>query len=72
MLFFPLILKNISYWTRVGLQCCVNKGIQQTDSVIHIHIPFLFQILSHIHYYRVLSRVPCAIQYVFVDYLFYI
>ena len=38
------------------------SGVQLSDSVIHIHIYILFQILSHIGYYRVLSRVPCAIQ----------
>ena len=27
---------------------------------------------SHISYYRILSRVPCAIQYIFTDYLLYI
>ena len=34
--------------------------------------PFFFRFFSHINYYRILSRVPWAIQQVFVDYLFYI
>ena len=38
------------------------SGIQQSESVIHMHIPTLLQILSHIGHYRVLSRVPCSIQ----------
>ena len=39
------------------------SGVQQNDSVIHIHIyPFFFRFFSHIGYYRILSRVPCAIQ----------
>ena len=32
----------------------------------------LLRFFSHIGYYRILSRVPCAMQYVFVDYLLYI
>ena len=33
-------------------------GIQQSESVIHIHISTLFRFFSHIGHYRVLSRVP--------------
>ena len=44
-----------------------NKVIQ---SYIHIY-PFFFRFFSHIGYYRILSRVPCALQQVLVDYLFY-
>ena len=50
------------------------QGSQQ-ESVIHIHISTLFFFLrffSHIGYYRVLSRVPCAIQQVLTSNLFYI
>ena len=44
----------------------------QFDIYIYIYIYFiLFQILSHIDHYRALSRVPCAIQNIFVGYLFY-
>ena len=45
------------------------SGVQQNDSVIHIHISILFQIIFPIAYDRILSSVPCAIQYVLVDYL---
>ena len=46
------------------------SGVQQSDSVIHIHISIFFQILfplkgeqnNNLGYYRILSRVPCAIQ----------
>ena len=38
---------------------------------LHICI-FLFIFFPHIGYYRVLSRVPCAIQYVLISYLVYI
>ena len=46
--------------------------VQQSESVIHIHIPTLFYILSQVDHHRVLSRVPCAIQQVLLSYLFYI
>ena len=39
---------------------------------LYIYIYPLYQILSHIGHYRVLSRVPCAIQQVLMSYLFYI
>ena len=42
------------------------SGVWQNDSVIHIHVSVLFQILFPIGYYRILSRVPCAIQQVLV------
>ena len=38
---------------------------------IYIYL-FFFRFFFHIGYYRVLSRVPCAIQQVLVDYLLYI
>ena len=43
--FFNLIF--ILYWHIVALQCCVRvgAGVQQSGSVIHIHISILFQIL---------------------------
>ena len=37
------------------------SGVQQSDSVIHIHVSILFQILFPLGYYRIFSRVPCAI-----------
>ena len=39
---------------------------------LSIHTFFFFQILSLYSYYKILSVVPCAIQWVFVGYLFYI
>ena len=38
---------------------------------MYIDPPF-FRVFSHIGHYRALSRVPCAIQQVFISYLFYI
>ena len=35
------------------------SGVQQSDS--DIHILFFFKFFSHLGYYRILSRVPCAI-----------
>ena len=37
------------------------SDVQQSDSVIYIYIsPFFFRFISHIGYYRILIRVPCA------------
>ena len=43
-----------------------------SPSLIHIYVSFRF--VSHIGHYRVLNRVPCAIQSVLIinSYLFYI
>ena len=51
------------------------SGVQQSDSVIHTYMCgyiyiFFFSFFSHMGHYRVLSRVPCAIQYVLVNYQF--
>jgi len=51
-------LKKYFYWRIIDLQSCVS-GAQQSDSVTYIFN--LFQILSHIGYYRILSRVAYAI-----------
>ena len=40
------------------------SGVQQTDSVIHIHVLFFFKFFSHLSCYTILSRVSCAIQQV--------
>ena len=34
------------------------SGVQQSDSVIHIHISILCRRFSHIGYYRIVSRIP--------------
>ena len=38
------------------------SAVQQSESVIHYIYPLFFRFFSHIGHYRVLSRVPCAIQ----------
>ena len=45
----------------VDLQYCV-LGVQQSESVTHIHIPllFFFRSFSHIVHYRELSSVLCV------------
>ena len=48
------------------------SGLQQSDSVVHIHESILSQIFFHLGYYRILCRAACAIQQIIVDYLFYI
>ena len=55
----------------IGVQLIYNivliLGAQQSEYV-HSFLRFF----SHIGHYRVLSRVPCAIQQVLISYLFYI
>ena len=69
---FPPPEKNyftIFNWNAVDLQCSVSFSVHQSDSLTHI---FFFRCFSHIDYYKILSMVPCAIQYIFVGYLFYV
>ena len=66
--FFNLIF--ILYWDRVDLQCCVSSSyIAEWFSYTYIHS---FQVFPHVGHYRILSRVPRAIQLVLVDNLCYI
>ena len=43
------------------------SGVQQSGAVIHKHIP----IFSHIGYYKLLNRFPCALQWVLINHLLY-
>ena len=50
------------YWTIVGLQSCVSfRCTKKCISCTYTH-PFFFRFFSHVGYYRILSRVPCAVQ----------
>ena len=73
VLIFVLFFNYIFYWSIVDLQCCVSfrctaKWISYTYTYIHS----FYRLFSRIDHYRVLSRVPCAIQQVLISYLFYI
>ena len=46
------------------------SGVQQSDSVLHKHTSIYFRFFSLTGYYKVLSIVLCAIQQIFVGYLF--
>ena len=49
------------------------SSVQHSDSITHIHISiFFFRLFSIIGYYKILSRVPCAVQQGLVVYLVYI
>ena len=52
-------------WSIIGLQFLVT-AVQQSVSVIYIHMSLFFRFFSHIGDYRVLSRVSCATQLVFL------
>ena len=41
----PNFISLIFYWSIVDLQCCVVSAVQQSESVIHIHISTLLKIL---------------------------
>ena len=45
------------------------SSLQQSESATYICISILFRLFSHIGHYKVLSRVPCAIQWVLISYL---
>ena len=54
-------------------------GVQQSDSVMHIHASilffmhlFFFKFFSHLGYHKILCIVPCAIQEVLAGYLVYV
>ena len=47
------------------------SGVQHRDSVMHIYTS-VFRLFSFKVYYKIMSGVPCAIQQVLVDYLFYV
>ena len=46
-------------------------AVEQSESALHIHTSPLLGFPSHLGHHRALSRVPCAIQYVLISYLFY-
>ena len=55
-------LKNKPVFIGAQLICDVVlvSSVQQSESIIHTHSFLRF--LSHIDHYRILSRVPCALQ----------
>ena len=60
------------FWSRLDSQCgggsrCVARWL----SFMCIHIYILFQTLSHLGYYTILSVVPCATQRDLAVHLFY-
>ena len=57
------------YWRMVDLKYCVS--LRCTAHWFSLNI-FLFRFLSLTSYYKLLSRVPCTIQYILVGYLFYV
>ena len=57
-------LQDLFFFFLIGILLIYNvilvSGVQQNDSIIHIHIYlFFFKLFSRLGYYRVLSRVPC-------------
>ena len=68
------------YWSVVDNVVLASR-VQQSESVIHVHMYiyicirthiFLLKSFSLIVHYRALSRVPYAIQHILITYLFYV
>ena len=53
----------------IGVQFLLYSTVNQLHTYIY---PLFLRFFSHTGHYRVLSRVPCAIQQVLISYLFYI
>ena len=51
---------------------CLFQGYSKVIQLYIYIYSFFFRFFSHIGYYRILSRVPCAVQQALVGYLFYI
>ena len=63
------VLTFILYWSIVDLQCCVS--FRCIAKMLQLYIcRFFLKFFSHLGYYGLLSRVPCAIQQVLVGYPF--
>ena len=59
--FFNLIF--ILYWSIVDLQCRVSFQVYSKVIQLYMYIyPFFYTFVLHIGYYRILSRVPYAMQ----------
>ena len=60
-----------------GLACCNSWGFKESDMTEWLNwtelncIPLFLKFPSHLGHHRTLSRVPCAIQYILINYLFY-
>ena len=50
------------YWRIAIYSVALVSVVQQSDSVLNIHVSILFQVLSHSAHYRILVRVPCALH----------
>ena len=62
-LFYPFsLLLHFYFILELIYNVVLVSGVQQNDSVIHTHELFFFRFFSHIGYYRILNRGPCAIQ----------
>ena len=68
---FPYSFLQKFYWTMLIFNIMLVSGVQKIESVIHTHThthiythtSILFQVFLFLTiYYRILSRVPCAIQ----------
>ena len=68
---FPPVDKELFFIEGELMYNVLVSDIYQSDS-IYTHIYFFFRFFSLIGYDKILSIVPCAIQWVPVGYLFFI
>ena len=65
-----LFLKNVYlfffyFYFKLGAQLINNvvlvSDVQQSDSVIPLHVPIFFKLFTHLDYCRILNGPPCAL-----------
>ena len=57
--------KEELYWSTVDLKCCIS--FSYTVKVNRLYI-YVYPFFSRTGYYKLLSRFPCAIHYVLINY----
>ena len=69
--FLLLLFFFFFYWSTVVLQCCQFLLCSKVNQPhIYMYLPF-FGFPSHLGHHRAPRRVPCAVLYVLISYLFY-
>ena len=56
-----ILFFKVFYWSVVDLQCCVNFR-DTAKNLLYVYPFLVFRFFSHIDYYKIFSRVPCAIE----------
>ena len=70
--FLCVSFKKVFIGVQLIYKVVLTSGVQQNESVIHIHISTHILIIFPYRPLQVLSRVTCAMQQVLISYLLYI